>query len=471
MHANRSGCFAVLADFPCAASQKTHTLIMLRLPALFPLFLLALGHPLGVFAQSTASDSLLTAHDAVRMALENNFDIRLARADADIARLNNTKANAGMLPNINLVAGETFTLAAFRQKRVNGDEVSDVGVPSNTASAAVELDWTLFDGRRMYIAKRRLEAQETLGQTTLKAEVQNTTAAVLQAYYDIVRGRLQERALAEVIALNEERLRIAEARLAAGFAAKTDALQARIDLNQRRADLMAQQTATAIAKRSLNILLARAADTPFTVEENLDNAYVPERASLLQKMQIQNPTLLALQQNAQVASLLVEESRTLNKPRIAGIGQLGVNRSDNPAGFALNNTQGGLTVGATLSVPLYTGGNLRRQVDIAQVAAQQAVVRLDAERLSSEARLDNQLAQFQMQRQVLDLEEQNVTTARENLQVSTERFRLGQTNSLEVQSAQNSLEQALARRNLVLYNLKVGEVNLRLLAGELEIGN
>jgi outer membrane protein TolC len=142
-------------------------------------------------------------------------------------------------------------------------------------------------------------------------------------------------------------------------------------------------------------------------------------------------------------------------------------RSDNGAGFLLNNTQAGLTVGANLTIPLYTGGNLKRQWQVAQVQAQQSNWRVDAQRLAVEAELDNQLTFFQTQQQVLVLEEDNVKNARENLNVSTERFRLGQTNALEVQTAQNSLEQALTRRNLVQYNLKVAEIQLRLLTGEL----
>ncbi|MFM8488755.1 MAG: TolC family protein, partial [Bacteroidota bacterium] len=103
------------------------------------------------------------------------------------------------------------------------------------------LAWTVFDGRRMFIAKNRLEQTDALGQLNLKNSVQTTAANVLVAYYDITRSKMQEKALQEVIALNEERLRIAEARLAAGFAAQTDALQARIDLNQRKADLILQK--------------------------------------------------------------------------------------------------------------------------------------------------------------------------------------------------------------------------------------
>lgn len=410
----------------------------------------------------------LSADEAVRLALENNYDIRLSRADADIARLNNTRANAGMLPTINLVGGENVSVNAFQyQKFFDGRANENYGVLANTLNAGVQLSWTLFNGRRMQITKRRLEEMESLGQLNLQTTVQNTTSSVLQSYYAIVQGRLQERALVEVITLNEERLRIAEARLAAGFAAQTDALQARIDLNQRRSDLLTQQNATAGLKRSLNRLLVRPAETPFEVDENIQNVYNPERNTLIQKVLSQNPALLALRKNADVAALVVEENRTLNKPVIVGTGQFNATRADNAAGVLLNNTQAGVAAGATVSVPLYTGGNIRRQIETAQLAAQQAVLLTDAQRLTFETDLDNQLTFYQTQQQILSLEEDNVRVARENLNVSTERFRVGTTNGLEIQTAQNTLEQALVRRNLVLFNLKTAEIRLRLLAGEL----
>ncbi|MFN0176738.1 MAG: TolC family protein [Saprospiraceae bacterium] len=435
-------------------------------------YLPAIALAVGTFISTPTSAQnpstlLLSPDEAVRIALEVNYDIRISQADADIARLNNTKGNAGMLPTVNLVANENFTLSAFQQKLANGNEFKEAGAPFNTANAGVQLSWTLFDGRRMQITKRRLEELESLGQTNLQNTVQQTTAAVLQTYYDIVRGRMQERALSEVIALNEERLRIAEARLAAGFAAQTDALQARIDLNQRRADLILQQAATANGKRALNRLLVRAPETAFNVDETLTIAYSPDRNELAQKILSNNPSLVSLQKSAEIAALVVDENRALNKPRIVGNSQLNAVRSDNGAGFLLNNTQAGLTVGAGLVVPLYTGGNIKRQVETAKLAAQQSAFRLDNQRLQLETELDVQLTTYLSQQQILGLEEENVRIARENLNVSTERFRVGTTNGLEPQIAQNSLEQALSRRDMVLYNLKASEIRLRLLAGEL----
>jgi len=417
--------------------------------------------------QSFAQAPLMTPEDAVALALGANFDIRISQANADIAQLNNTKGNAGMLPSVNFVANDNFTLSAFQQKLSNGNEFNAVGAPFNNANAGVQLAWTIFDGRRMNIVKSRLEQLEALGNLELQSMVQTTVANVLLLYYDVVRGMLSERALSEVIVLNEERLRIAEARLAAGFAAQTDALQARIDLNQRRADLLLQQTFTTANKRSLNRLLARLPETQFSVVETLATNYAPARSAILEKMIAQNPTLLSFQKSAEISALMVQENRTLGKARLTGITQLNVVRADNGAGFLLNNTQAGVLVGASLVVPLYTGGNVKRQVETAKVAAEQAHLRVEQQRLFIETELENQLANLQVQQQIMTIEEESVKAARENLSVSTERFRVGTTTGLEPQIAQNSLEQALDRRNQVLYQLKLAELRLKLLAGEL----
>ncbi len=419
-------------------------------------------------AHLSAQSTLLSPEEAVRIALQNNYDIRIAQGDADVAHLNNTKGNAGMLPNVNLVVNENFTLSAFQQKLANGNEFVSSGAPFNAANAGVQLAWTVFDGRRMFIAKNRLEQTDALGQLNLKNSVQTTAANVLAAYYDIVRSKMQERALQEIITLNEERLRIAEARLAAGFAAQTDALQARIDLNQRKADLILQKNTTETAKRNLNRLLARATDTQFETQQSVENVLSPDFNSTRNKVLAQNPTLLSFQKSAEIAAILVEENRTLNKPRITGNAQLSAQRTDNGAGFLLNNTQAGFTVGAGLILPLYTGGNIQRQVETARVAAMQAQTRVDNQRSIVETELANQFAALEIQRQLLALEEENLKIARENLSVSTERFRVGTTNGLEPQTAQNTLEQSLARRDLVLYNLKIAELRIRLLAGELQ---
>ncbi len=413
-----------------------------------------------------AAQSPLTPEEAVNLALSQSFSVRLAQADADIAHRNNTAANAGLLPVVNLAVNETFTLSAFQQRLINGNEFNALGAPFNNLNGAVQAGWVVYEGGRARFAKDRLQALDEQARLTLQAAVQQTTAQVLMAYYDVVRNRLQERATQELITLNEERLRIAEARVASGVAAQPDVLQARLDLNQLRAALLQQQAASAASKGVLNQLLARAPQTPFEVVLQMDVAYAPDRERLLARAQMESPLILALQKSAEAAARAVDEANALRGPRITANGQFVALRTDNGAGFIRNNNQAGFAIGASLALPLYNGGNLKRQADVARISAEQAALRIEVQRLELETAIENQLVLFRAQQQALALENENVQTARQSLLISTERFRLGQSNALEVQAAQGALEQALLRQNLALFNLKMSEIQLRLLTAD-----
>ncbi len=413
------------------------------------------------------AQALLNPDEAVRMALAQNFGVRLAEADAEVARLNNIPANAGLLPVVNLNVNETFTLSAFQQRLANGNEFDALGAPFNNLNGSVQISWVVYEGGRARFAKDRLEALEGQARLALQAAIQQTIAQVLTAYYDVVHSRLQERALEELIALNEERLRIAEARIAAGVAAQPEVLQARLDLNQLRTNLLLQQATTTQAKGTLNQLLARPAQTPFDVVPSMDVAYTPDRNYLLSRAQAESPLLMALQKGAEAAARAVDEANALRSPRITANGQFLALRTDNGAGFIRSNNQAGIAVGASLVLPLYTGGNIRRQMEVARIAAEQAALRIEAQRLELETAIENQIALFETQKQVLDLEMLNSAAARESLLISTERFRLGQASALEVQAAQSALQQVLLRQNSALYQLKRSEIQLRLLTAEL----
>ena len=69
----------------------------------------------GLFAQE-----VLTAEEAVRLAVERNYGIRLARLDAKGAELLNTPGLAGMLPNLDAVGAYTIDNSSTKQTFFSG---------------------------------------------------------------------------------------------------------------------------------------------------------------------------------------------------------------------------------------------------------------------------------------------------------------------------------------------------------------
>jgi outer membrane protein TolC len=81
--------------------------------------------------------------------------------------------------------------------------------------------------------------------------------------------------------------------------------------------------------------------------------------------------------------------------------------------------------------------------------------------------LQNSLTVFDNQLQLLEIEKKNADLAKENLNITMERLRLGQTTSVELHQAQESYVNSLTRLIDFEYYLKVSETKLKQLLSEL----
>ena len=134
--------------------------------------------------------------------------------------------------------------------------------------ASLNLNWTLFDGMRMFMARDRLGKFVELGELRIKGQVIATVSEVMRLYYDVIRQQQQLRAIEEQMQLSEERMRLAQYKFDIGTGAKPDLLQAQIDLNGQRSAYLTQQTNINKAKELLNNLLVLPTGSDFSVADS-----------------------------------------------------------------------------------------------------------------------------------------------------------------------------------------------------------
>ena len=178
-------------------------------------------------------DSLLTADSAVSMALQNNLQIQIAKADTEIAKINNTWGNAGKWPTIVASASYFRSLQNLNQELSNGSSIKRNGATNSNLNANLDFDWRIYNGSPALATKHRFEELEKISAIDLSQQIDRITYDVLVAYYNLVRLNKQVIATQAIIDLSRERFRIAETRFSVGSAAQTDMLQAGIDLNAR----------------------------------------------------------------------------------------------------------------------------------------------------------------------------------------------------------------------------------------------
>jgi len=420
-----------------------------------------------ILFSTVQAQNILTPDKAVDIALKNNFDILIARNDADVAKMNNTSGNAGMLPTINMNGSGYYSYDNVRQKNSSGTITKYPSQSSTSVSANTELSWTLFDGGKMFVTKNKLGEIQALGELQFQAKVLETMYNVIAAYYDIVRQKQQLNSINEAISYNKERVTIAQTGFNAGSLVKTDLLQAKIDLNVAIENAINQQYTIDEAQKILNSMLGQDPTVVFEVTDSIPLSYFPDKNELLLKLNSSNASILSFQKQIDIARLTLKENQKAYSPILSFKGGYYLSQTVNSEGSTLNNRSYGPQVGGTVSIPLYNGGETKRKISIAKKELQSAEYDLENIKLQVNTELQNTLTDFENQQHLLQIEKENNQLAKENMEISLQRLRLGQTTSLEVHQAQESYVQSATRLINFEYNLKIAETKLKQLIASL----
>jgi len=420
-----------------------------------------------IISGSTFSQPLLTAEEAINIALENSFGVLVARNNADIARINNSIGAAGMLPNITGNGNANFSQSNVDLELSNNSVIQSSEGQTRSRGANIALSWVLFDGGRMFIAKNRLNQVEALGEIHFKDTLQQIIYNVIASYYNIVSQKQQLASINEAINFNREQVTILQASFNAGLVAKTSLLQAKIDLNVYLEAAINQQYQIVVAKRSLNQLMVRHTETEFEVVDSIINEYVPNKEELQQKLYSTNVNILAARRQVEIARLSMREFKATRAPRINLTSGYNLSLIDNTASNVLSNHSYGPSIGATVSVPIFQSGTINRQVATSKIQLLTAGYNFENLKLRVNTQLQNALTQFENQQKLLSIEKENESLAKENIEIAIQRLRLGQANSLEVRQAQESYVLSYTRRIAFEYNLKIAETRLKQLVSGL----
>ncbi|MCK9421546.1 MAG: TolC family protein [Bacteroidales bacterium] len=414
-----------------------------------------------------SAQSLLSVEEAVGIALKNNYDVSVARNNADVAKVNNTLGNAGMLPNISVTGTDNYSVNNVYLNLSSGSTITSSAGTANAFSAGAALSWTLFDGTRMFITKNKLTQIEKLGEIQFRDIVIQTVYNVTVAFYQVVVQKQQLLAIRDVMAYSLERVKILQKGYDMGIAHKNDLLQAKIDLNVNREAEINQLNTIRNSKRALNQLITRDPETEFEVVDTIPLNYQPDPVDLMNKLYINNTSVLSYQKQVDIERLSLGEYKTYSLPKLNLVASYNYQQNDNTASNVITNRSFGPLVGGSLIIPVYQAGNVLRQVRTAKIQLQSSQYNLDNVKLQVNTQLKTALTDYEDQRTLLGIERNNLALAKENLSISMERLRLGQTTALEVRQAQESYANSLARYYDFEFNMKVTETRLKQLIADL----
>ncbi|MGZ5286929.1 MAG: TolC family protein, partial [Flavisolibacter sp.] len=272
----------------------------------------------------------INLNEAIALSLQNNYDIQLTRNDSMLSALDYAYANYSLLPRLSANGGLAFNNNNQKQVLADGTERKSNNIRSNNANASLNLDWTLFDGFRMFIARNRLNELVELGELQIKNQVILTVAEVMRIYYDVVRQEQQLRSIQEQIDLSRERLQLAQYRYDVGVGVKPDVLQAQIDVNAQQSAFLTQQVVINNLKEQLNRLLVLPVGNQFAIADT-SISFNPDLTldSVSSGIAAINPELLIAQKNMEIAELDLRLRRAERFPILEFNSAYNFSRTDN----------------------------------------------------------------------------------------------------------------------------------------------
>jgi len=418
------------------------------------------------FIQAKAQE-VLTIEQAMTIALENNFEIKIAKNNSKINETNVTIGNAGMLPTATANITDNNSITNSTQVRQDGTSTSLDNAKNNSLNYGVSIGWTVFDGMKMFAKLDQLKELQKLGDAELKRTILLKIAQVNSAYYDLVQMQQQLAALDTTIVISNQRLTLAKNRFSIGKASKLEVLNAQVDLNSDQVALLRQKEAYANGKILLNQHLARDPKIDFKVtdEVKVDNKLV--LADLMDLAQKQNPGLEAQIINKRIAELQLKQVKADRYPTLRLTSGYNFSESQSSLGFTSETSSRGLNYGFNASMNIFDGFNQHRNEKVAKLQIENSQLAIEQQNTLLNTQLSTAFQTYLTNLELIDLEENNENIARQNLEITLDKFKIGTITTLDFRTAQLNYVNAKVRYSNAQYEAKLSEIALKELAGNI----
>ena len=411
---------------------------------------------------------VLTKEDAIKIALENNYGVQVAKNNLEIAKNNSSVLNTGYIPTVSANAGANYNNSNQDVEFQDGQSRSVNGAETKTYNASVSLNYTIFDGLGRKYNYKRLKETYNLTELQARETIENMYLQLFNLYFQVARLSKNTENLKEALKISKQRLLRAKYQYDYGQSTKLEWLNAEVDVNNDSINLVNSQQQLHNAKRDLNVVLGVKRSIEYGVETEVDFKNIISFDELVNRAKENNVLLNQFEKNLAISELNLKVSKANYLPRAGITTSYGWNRSDNPpTSFLAAATSTGLNAGVNFSWNIFDGGTTKTQIANAKITIENQEI-LKAQQLDIlENTLKNTYESYLNALFVLEAQDKNLMTNRDNFSRTEERYKLGQVTSIEFRQAQINLLNAQNALNNAMYDAKLLELELYQLSGEI----
>ena len=424
-----------------------------------------------VAMNAQAQDTLrISLKEAIQIALSENTTIKVADQEIQLKKEANREVIWGLLPEVSLVGSFNHTIE--KQSFAIMGQVMRVGTMNN-ASGGVTASLPVF-APALYQSMKLTKADVQLAMEKARSSRLDMVNQVTKAFYQLLLAQDSYEVLQKSYKQSEDNFNVVNAKFQQGSVSEYDKISADVQMRSLKPSVVSAGNGVNLAMLQLKVLLGMESNIPVIVDGNLKDY---EMAMFTRQAQPQpadivggNTTLRQLDMNYDMLQRNLKLKYTNFMPNLALSFQfMYTSMSENWKVFDYTWTPYS-TVGLSLSIPLFKGGNFS-QVKQAKLQLKQLdMTRINTERqlkMQAQSYLDNMAASTE---QVVSNKEA-VLQAEKGRTIAEKRYEVGRGTILELYSSEVALTQAQLTYNQSIYDYLVAKADLDLVMGVEDVIN
>lgn len=426
------------------------------------------GFVFSILAVQAGAQERYSLQQLVEKVLAENYQVQIVSNEAAIAENNNTPGNAGFLPTLDAEGRQSTTINSVQQELSTGVVNRGQNATSSTLSGAVALNWTVFDGMRMFAMRDQLTLLAEMGQVDARYYIEQTVADVATAYYQLLSERALLRNYMEATTVSRFRYRLEEKKKAIGSSTGLLFNQAKADYFTDSALVVQQRNTIHTLEIQINRLVNDSLDQPLDLsEENIPFSALESREALVKSALGNSRQLKRAFIEEMIAETEVRIQRAARYPEVDLFANYSYSKQSNEVGFIRSNRNVGPGFGINVRLNLYNGGNTNRAIENAGILRENADLSLKSTTQLVESAVLQVYYQYQSASEQLAIAREREAAARLSLTIAQQQYEAGAINGYDFRLTQVSVINA---QNIVAgleFDIKAAEIELFRLSGVL----
>ena len=403
--------------------------------------------------------------ECIRITLENNYRIKIAQVDREVAENNVTISQ--YLPTVTVDGRQNESLTDAETETSGSINRISSG-RTDAYSAGVALNWRLFDGLAMFHTHSRQKELLAMSDQQLKMTVDNLISSLCMEYYNILMQQKRLEAARYSLILSEERYAQAEEMYGIGVVSGLELRQAKIDLNADSSKLVRQEETLRNAYVRLNTIMNTSLNRQGFVKDTIVLAPKMPYDEVHSRVLAQNNMLRIARHGIQVSEHDLRIARAALFPTLNFGAGYTYNLTEADKAATTYNRNNGFNWGFSLSWPVFSGLETSRRIRHAELNVKSQ--NYGYQQLENEVLGDVTLLYNTYENNILLIafEQESASVAQTSLDIAMARYKLGNLSGLEFRDYQKNYLDAVDRQWNAMYLAKTTEISLRLMAGELQ---